>query len=95
MNGNEFLIWLGSDIKEIMESFPPEGRPDPCRLLVAEAMLKLDVMTADERTAVLKSLHTPSSDRDGYIGNYRVPYDIRDVGDFVGAIVATLVGHLE
>ena len=94
MNSDSFLVWLGSQLRDLEQHAVENGRRfDAAHGVVQTAIEYLGTLSRDDRNRVLDAL--TSSARTHMIGEYRLPYDIRDHIDFIEGILGTLEGYLE
>ncbi len=93
MDANEFIKWFGSELQDLIRTTSVVNRFEPSRALVNRAIATLKELPSIELTLVRDFLD--ASHRTWMIGDFRIPYDIRDDFDWIEGIVATIEDLLE
>lgn len=93
MNAGEFIQWFGNELQELILTTNGTYRFTATRDLVGRAINNLSEMPPADRekvSAILATSHLTNK-----IGDFRVPYDIRDEYDTIEAVLATVEGFFE
>jgi hypothetical protein len=89
MNADDVEIWLGNQLRSLVQ-IPSDnyGRFDAGKELVDKTIEYLRKLSPGDRSQFQEAIMASYVTRT--IGNYRIPYDIRDDADTIEAILATL-----
>ncbi len=93
VNANEFIKWLGSELQTLIQTTNELNRFSTSKDLVDRAINYLIELPPVDRSRVLDALITSYELRK--IGDFQVPYDIRNEFDTIEAIYATIKAFLE
>lgn len=88
MSTDEFLKWLGLELQKLGQIPINLDRFDTGRELVNCAMSKLMSLPPAEQKEIINEINR--SHLLGRIGDYQLPFDIRDDIDMVGEVLTTI-----
>jgi len=93
MDHREYLIWLGSKLQAMVQ-IPVDNnqRFNASKKIIDKSFAIFDNMPI-EQLEKLREAFSDSFDTK-IIGNYPIPYDIRDSYDWIEGVLATIYGRL-
>jgi len=93
MNADEFVNWLGIELHRLVQIPIDSNRFEATRDLVNRAVSMLIGLPPSEQKQVVGAIIT--AHQSGRIGDYRIPYDIRDEFDMIEEVLATIEGLID
>ncbi len=90
MNINEFVNWLGIELQRLVQIPSDYNRLEATRDLVNRAMSMLIGLPVSEQKQIVGGIII--AHKLGRIGDYKIPYDIRDEFDIIEEVLATIEG---
>ncbi len=93
MDANKFIKWFGLELQRLIQTTSETDRFTLSRDLVSRVIYSLSRLSKSDRDQVMGIL--VKSFKSGRIGDYKVPFDIRDEYDTIEAIYATIIEDLE
>ncbi len=93
MDANEFINWFGNELRDLIQTTSVENRFEPSRDLANRAINTLKEMSSPQLIQVDDLLN--ASHQTNMVGNFRIPWDIRDDNDTIEEIIATIEGYIE
>jgi hypothetical protein len=90
METDEFMNWLADELRKLVQIPPNANRFGAAKGIVDQAINKLMDLSQTNRKKIIDEIE--NEERLGKIGDYRLPYDIRDDIDIIGEVLATLEG---
>jgi hypothetical protein len=88
MNADEFIKWFGNELENLLRTTNDTNRFTASRELVNQAIQTLEALPSIERARIQDLL--VASYQSGLIGDFRIPFDIREEYDWIEGILATL-----
>jgi len=93
MNANEFLKWLGIELQHVIQVPIDLNRFEVAQDLVNRAINELMKINSPDQSQIRNEISNVSKTQK--IGDFHIPFDIRDDCDIIEAILATILGILK
>jgi hypothetical protein len=90
MDTEEFMNWLAIELRKLVHTPPNINRFEAAKEIVDHAINKLMDLSKVDRNKIIDEIG--KGHELGKIGDYQLPYDIRDDIDIIGEVLATLEG---
>ena len=92
-NANKFVTWLAIELGDLIGATDGTNRFTASQDLINKTKHILDAFPPNEVTRIRIALREVANT--GYIGDFRIPYDVREENDWIEGILATIKGLVD